>query len=57
MVDQEVWQLDTAGNPVHKMKLIGAWPTTVAELTLDYSAKDIATFDVTWRYIRHETIG
>ena len=57
MVDQEAWQLDTSGNPVHKIKLVGAWPTVVGELTLDYSAKDLATFDCSFRYIRHETIG
>jgi len=57
MIDQEAWQLNTEGNPIHKMKLVGAWPTTIGELTLDYSARDIVTFDVTFKYIRHETIG
>jgi len=51
MVDQEIWQLNTEGDPILKLKLIGAWPTTIGELTLDYASKEISTFDVTFKYL------
>lgn len=57
MRDQEVWQLNTNGDPILKMKLVGAWPTQITEMTMDYTAKDVATFDVTFKMIRHEIIG
>lgn len=57
MQDQEVWQLNTAGEPILKMKLVGAWPTMIAEMTMDYTAKDVAIFDCTMSFIRHEVIG
>lgn len=57
MQDQEVWQLNTSGDPILKMRLIGAWPTTITEMTMDYMAKEVCTFDVTFEFIRHEVIG
>ncbi len=39
--------------PIMGYKLIGAWPSVVGELSLDYSAKDMATFDVTFQYQYH----
>lgn len=50
MVDQRVSLLDYDGSTVLTYKLIGGWPTTIGELTLDYSAKDVAQFDVTFKY-------
>lgn len=41
------------GSPIMAYKLIGAWPSAVGELTLDYAAKDMATFDVTFTYQYH----
>lgn len=57
MRDQEVWQLNTAGDPILKMRLIGAWPTQIMEMTMDYTAKEVAVFDVTFSMVRHEVIG
>ena len=34
--------------------LLGAWPTAVGEMALDYSSQEVATFDVTFVYQRHE---
>lgn len=34
-------------------ELIGAWPKSVGEVSLDYAAKEIATFDVTFSYQYH----
>jgi len=41
------------GDPVLTYKLQMAWPSNVGELTLDYSAKEIATFSVTFAYQWH----
>jgi len=53
MQDQEIWSLNPQGEVIEKLKLVNAWPTTVGELTLDYSSKEVQTFDVTWRYLYH----
>lgn len=39
------------------MRLIGAWPTMIAEMTMDYTAKDVCIFDTTFSMVRHEVIG
>lgn len=36
--------------------IIGAWPKSIGEVTLDYSTKEIATFDVTFAYQFHKLI-
>ena len=38
------------GNMILEYKLVKAWPSSVGEMTLDYSAKDLATFNVTFAY-------
>lgn len=44
-------------NPQGEVKktytLVGAWPKVVGEVTLDYSTKEIASFDVTFSYQYH----
>lgn len=45
--------LNSKGEPIMTYKLEYAWPTTVGEISLDYSSKDIATFDVTFKYLYH----
>lgn len=45
--------LDTTGKVMQTYNLIGAWPKTVAALTLDYTAKDLQTFDITFSYQYH----
>ena len=34
----------------NSIKFFGAWPQTVADATLDYTASDSVKFDVTWQY-------
>ena len=49
----DLTQLDVEGKPVMSYSLINAWPSGVAEMTLDYSSKEISTFDVTFTYQYH----
>lgn len=46
-------QLSVDGTPIMKYDLINAWPTSVGEITLDYSSKEVSTFDVTFKYTYH----
>lgn len=45
--------LNGQGNAIMIYGLHGAWPKSIGELTLDYSTKEIATFDVTFSYQYH----
>jgi hypothetical protein len=45
----------TTGEKILTYKLHLAWPSNVGEITLDYSAKEIATFSVTFAYQWHTT--
>lgn len=47
--------LGEAGQTIMKYGLVGAFPSTVGELTLDYSARDVAVFTVTFTYQHHVT--
>jgi hypothetical protein len=53
MQDQILYLLDYNGDPMLTYKLFGAWPTSIGAVTLDYSAIDVAQFDVTFSYQRH----
>ena len=58
MRDQQVQMLSLDGTQsVLDVNLIGAWPQNVAQLELNYDNADIATFQVTFSYIRHEVEG
>jgi len=58
MMDQHVELLTPdGGGTVALYKLVGAWPSSVGEVTLDYSGSDIATFQVSYNYQYHEVIG
>lgn len=50
MANQRVQMIDGTGSPIREFKLMLAWPQSVGEITLDYSAKETATFDVTFSY-------
>jgi hypothetical protein len=41
--------------PISTYKLIGAYPTVVGQMSLDYANKDVAQFDVTFTYQYHTT--
>lgn len=36
-------------------QLVGAWPSNITEMALDYASKETATFDVTFTYQYHTT--
>jgi len=57
MVDQQVELLGNEGESITKYKLIGAWPSEIGEITLDYTATDLAIFDVTYTYQYHVVDG
>jgi len=44
----------TTGSPLMTYILWKAFPTNIGEIALDYSAKDLATFSVTFAYQWHE---
>lgn len=49
--------LNAQGDTIQIFRLVDAWPKTVGEVTLDYSAKESATFDVTFTYQFHTIEG
>jgi hypothetical protein len=53
MVDQVVEMLSLDGDPILKYKLVGAWPSTVEAVTLDYATNDVAQFSVMFNYQYH----
>jgi len=54
MVDQVVYLLDYKGIPSMTYKLYGAWPSNLAEVSLDYATADVAQFEVVLTYQFHE---
>lgn len=46
-------QLDAEGVGIVNYQLVHAWPSAVGEITLDYSSKEISTFEVTFTYQYH----
>ena len=50
MVDQQVELLGLDGEPILKYKMVGAWPSSVGAVTLDYGTADVAQFPVTFTY-------
>lgn len=53
MANQRLQLLGYGGEVVLEYTLYHAWPKTVADITLDHGTTEIATFDVTWRYVYH----
>ena len=53
MKNQTLQLLGFNGNVIMEYTLFDAWPKEIAAVTLDYSATDIATFDVTFTYSYH----
>ena len=52
--NQDLVLLDYEGNEMMNVKLVDAWPKSVAAITLDYSSMDVMQFDVTFAYLYHE---
>ena len=56
MVDAFVDQLDRAGNVIKSYTFRGLWPTTIANIEVNYETNDaVETFDMTYRYQFFET--
>ena len=53
MKDQTLQLLGYDGTPIMTYKLYNAWPKALGAITLDYSASEIATFEVTFVYSHH----
>lgn len=51
----EIKLLNRTGLTVHTHKLIAAYPENVSDVQLSYASDSIATFTVTWAYLRYET--
>lgn len=45
------------GSIIMTYKLVGAWPSSIGELALDYATKDVAQFTVTFTYQYHLVSG
>jgi len=51
---QKLWMLNYDGSEhILDIELVDAWPKSVSAITLDYSAMDVAQFDVTFGYLYH----
>lgn len=48
--DVLIEQLDRSGNPIKAFTLVGAWPNSLGEISLDYSSDSIEEFQVTLSY-------
>jgi hypothetical protein len=46
--------LSPQNSPIITYKFIDAWPKTISEVSLDYSSKEVATFDMTFAYQYHK---
>lgn len=58
MTDWTVTPLTREGNPIARYKLVGCWPTTMNEITLDMASQsEPSTFDVTLAYQYFEVEG
>jgi hypothetical protein len=43
-------QIDGKGTPIMTYEMVGAWPSAIAEVGLDYGTKEFSTFAVTFNY-------
>jgi len=58
MTDWTITPLTREGNPIARYKMVGCWPTTIAETTMDMGAQsEPSTFDVTIAYQYFEVEG
>jgi hypothetical protein len=58
MTDWTVTPLTREGNPITTYKLVGCWPSTFGDVTLDMAAQsEPSTFDVTIAYQYFEIDG
>jgi len=58
MTDWTITPLTREGNPIARYKMVGCWPTTISETTMDMAAQsEPSTFDVTIAYQYFEVEG
>jgi hypothetical protein len=58
MTDWTITPLTREGNPIARYKMVGCWPTTISETTMDMGAQsEPSTFDVTIAYQYFEVEG
>lgn len=58
MTDWTITPLTREGNPITRYKMVGCWPTTISETTMDMAAQtEPSTFDVTIAYQYFEVEG
>jgi hypothetical protein len=53
MVDQRLQMVGYQGEVILEFVLHNAWPKELAQITMDYSTSEVATFDVTFSYTYH----
>jgi len=53
MFNQTLQLLGFDGEPIMEYTLFDAWPKLLGAISLDYSAAEIATFEVTFTYSYH----
>lgn len=53
MRKQEIHLIDYSGNTLKTYNLMGAWPKSVSQVALDYSANEIAQVEITFSYQYH----
>lgn len=54
MADQKLQMIGFQGQVILEFTLHDAWPQEIAQITMDYSSTEVATFDVTFTYSYHE---
>lgn len=54
MMDQILQMIGFEGQVILEFILHDAWPKEVAQIAMDYSSTEVATFDVTFSYSYHE---
>lgn len=58
MTDWTITPLTREGNPIARYKMVGCWPSTISETTMDMGAQsEPSTFDVTIAYQYFEVEG
>ena len=53
MMDQHITLLNDVGGEICTYDLIGAWPSVVSDVPLDYTSTDLAVFTVSFTYQYH----
>jgi hypothetical protein len=53
MVDQIIQLLNRSGQVVLQYKLVNAWPSSIGAMELSYDSTEVASFEVTFKYMYH----